>query len=210
MTVFIAWCSSWCSSLGPSHCTKKDQFAYIPAVSIDKYPMKLCYRFFPLDTQYHTRTSSEQLEVSCTFYTRIEIDLCRLPDRYVLLLQNVVKENWLLRQQIRQTIEAGQSSLQEINLKVDNLAAAFRSRATNRVGQTGRLITIPIMCSVSTIWQCVLSSEWLLHPSKSNSVPRAVKVISPAPNLKCKFYLFVESPILKIEDLQQGTRYILI
>ena len=61
-----------------------------------------------------------------------------LPDQYVLLLQNVVEENRLLRQQTSQTIEAGQSSLQEINLKVDNLAAASRARATNRVRQTGR------------------------------------------------------------------------
>ena len=74
-----------------------------------------------------------------------------LPDQYVLLLQNVVEENRLLRQQISQTIEAGQSSSQEINLKVDNLAAASRARATNRARQTGRPIRVPRMCSVSTI-----------------------------------------------------------
>ena len=72
------------------------------------------------------------------------------PDQYVLLLQIVVQENRLLRQQISQTMEAGQSSLQEINLKVDNLAVVFRSRATNCVRQTGRPIRAR-MCSVSTI-----------------------------------------------------------
>ena len=74
-----------------------------------------------------------------------------LPDQYVLLLQNVIEENRLLRQQISQTIEAGESSLQEINLNVDNLAAASHARATNCVRQTGRPIRVPRMCSVSTI-----------------------------------------------------------
>ena len=44
-----------------------------------------------------------------------------LSDQYVLLLQNVVNENRLLREQMKNTVDQTKSSLEEIKKKVDNI-----------------------------------------------------------------------------------------
>lgn len=52
-----------------------------------------------------------------------------LPDQYVLLLQNVVEENWLLRDQMANTISNNENALKSIEAKMDILS---RTNATGR------------------------------------------------------------------------------
>ena len=72
-----------------------------------------------------------------------------LSDQYVLLLQNVVNENRLLREQMKNTVDQTKSSLEEIKKKVDNIENLPPGR--NRVRQTGpaRSIRVPKLCRVS-------------------------------------------------------------
>jgi hypothetical protein len=72
-----------------------------------------------------------------------------LPDQYVLLLQNVVEENRLLRDQMANTISNNENALKSIEAKMDILS---RTNATGRrVRQTGQnKQKVPKACSVST------------------------------------------------------------
>ena len=71
-----------------------------------------------------------------------------LSDQYVLMLQNVVNENRLLREQMKNTVDQTKSSLEKIK-KVDNSENLPPGR--NRVRQTGpaRSIRVPKLCRVS-------------------------------------------------------------
>ena len=72
-----------------------------------------------------------------------------LSDQYVLLSQNVVNKNRLLREQMKNTVDQTKSSLDEIKKKVDNIENLPLGR--NRVCQTGpaRSILVPKLCRVS-------------------------------------------------------------
>ena len=67
-----------------------------------------------------------------------------LLDQYVLLLQNVVNENRLLRGEMKNTVDQTKSSLEEIKKKVHSIENLPAGR--NRVRQTGpvRSIRVPI------------------------------------------------------------------
>lgn len=83
--------------------------------------------------------------IKILYYFEMDVSL---PDQYVLLLQNVVDENKLLREQMKQTIEQGKNSLEEIKKKVDTFATSS-ALPSRRVRQTGRPIRVPRICSVS-------------------------------------------------------------
>ena len=63
-------------------------------------------------------------------------DNVSLPDQYVLLLQNVVEENRLLRQQLSSTVTSNENALKDIKMQMDILART--STSSRRVRQTGQ------------------------------------------------------------------------
>ena len=63
-------------------------------------------------------------------------DNVSLPDQYVLLLQNVVEENRLLRQQLSSTVTSNENALKDIKMQMDILART--STSFRRVRQTGQ------------------------------------------------------------------------
>ncbi|XP_028416023.1 uncharacterized protein LOC114544620 [Dendronephthya gigantea] len=69
-----------------------------------------------------------------------------LPDQYVLLLQNVVEENRLLRAQMANTISSNESALKNIETKMDILSQT--TSPGRRVRQTGQnKHKVPKACS---------------------------------------------------------------
>lgn len=78
-----------------------------------------------------------------------------LSDQYVLLLQNVVQENRLLREQLKTTVNETKSSIEDMKNKVDKMDNLSTSTA-RRVRQTGpiRAIRVPKLCRVS-ICTCI-------------------------------------------------------
>ena len=75
-------------------------------------------------------------------------DNVSLPDQYVLLLQNVVEENRLLRQQLSSTVTNNENALKDIKTQMDILART--STSSRRVRQTGQNTqNVPKACSVS-------------------------------------------------------------
>ena len=77
-------------------------------------------------------------------------DNVSLPDQYVLLLQNVVEENRLLRQQLLSTVKSNENALKDIKMQMDILART--STSSRRVRQTGQnKQNVPKACSVSNI-----------------------------------------------------------
>ena len=75
-------------------------------------------------------------------------DNVSLPDQYVLLLQNVVEENRLLRQQLSSTVTSNENALKGIKMQMDILART--STSFRRVRQTGQnMQNVPKACSVS-------------------------------------------------------------
>ena len=77
-------------------------------------------------------------------------DNVSLPDQYVLLLQNVVEENRLLRQQLLSTVKSNENALKDIKMQMDILART--STSFRRVRQTGQnKQNVPKACSVSNI-----------------------------------------------------------
>ena len=74
-------------------------------------------------------------------------DNVSLPDQYVLLLQNVVEENRLLRQQLSSTVTSNENALKDIKTQMDILART--STSSRRVRQTGQnKQNVPKACSV--------------------------------------------------------------
>ena len=72
-----------------------------------------------------------------------------LPDEYVLLLQNVVKENRLLREQMASSIASNETALKSIDDKVNIMARTSTGRRS-RVRQTGQnKQKVTKACSVS-------------------------------------------------------------
>jgi hypothetical protein len=71
-----------------------------------------------------------------------------LSDQYVLLLQNVVQENRLLREQLSNTVSSNESALNDIKTQMDILVRTNTS--SRRVRQTGQNTQkVPKACSVS-------------------------------------------------------------
>ena len=71
-----------------------------------------------------------------------------LSDQYVLLLQNVVEENRLLREQLSNNVTNNENALKDIKTQMDILART--NTGSRRVGQTGQnKQNVPKACSVS-------------------------------------------------------------
>jgi hypothetical protein len=78
-----------------------------------------------------------------------------LSDQYVLLLNDVVKENKALRDKIDQNITLEQNTMRDLANKIDNLDGKIASLGERRgqVRQTGGgRIPVPKMCSVSILY----------------------------------------------------------
>ena len=78
-----------------------------------------------------------------------------LSDQYVLLLNDVVKENKALRDKIDQNITLEQNTMRDLTNKIDNLDGKIASLGERRgqVRQTGGgRIPVPKMCSVSILY----------------------------------------------------------
>lgn len=85
-----------------------------------------------------------------------------LSDHYVLLLQNVVEENYLLREQLQKSTQETRSCIEEMKSKIDNMSAG----AGRRIRQTGpvRAIRVPKLCRVSVyIFMYILLGVYILH-----------------------------------------------
>lgn len=77
-----------------------------------------------------------------------------LSDHYVVLLQDVVNQTKLLRDEIKNNKTKENSALESISQKVDGLARTVTTLTMNggrRVRQTGGHIKVPKMCSVSIL-----------------------------------------------------------
>ena len=71
-----------------------------------------------------------------------------LSDQYVLLLQNVVEENRLLREQLSNTVTNNENALKDIKTQMDILARTNTgSRRARQTGQNKQ--NVPKACSVS-------------------------------------------------------------
>ena len=82
---------------------------------------------------------------SCNFNMTTNVSLS---DQYVLLLQNVVQENRLLREQLSNTVSSNESALNDIKTQMDILVRTNTS--SRRVRQTGQNTQkVPKACSVS-------------------------------------------------------------
>lgn len=68
-----------------------------------------------------------------------------MSDHYVLLLENVVKENKALREQVKQMADREKAVLGDLHKKIDCMQAQNSSR---RVRPTGPSIRIPKLCKV--------------------------------------------------------------
>jgi hypothetical protein len=73
-----------------------------------------------------------------------------LPDQYVLLLQKVIDENRLLREQVKSTVDTTNSSIEVIKKKVDSFDNVLAA-PSRRVRHTGpaKPIRVPKLCRVS-------------------------------------------------------------
>ena len=71
-----------------------------------------------------------------------------LSDQYVLLLQNVVEENRLLREQLSNTVTSNENALEDIKRQMGTLARTnTSSRRVRLTGQNRQ--NVPKACSVS-------------------------------------------------------------
>ena len=71
-----------------------------------------------------------------------------LSDQYVLLLQNAVEENRLLREQLSNTVTNNENALKDIKMQMDILARTNTgSRRARQTGQNKQ--NVPKACSVS-------------------------------------------------------------
>jgi tetrahydromethanopterin S-methyltransferase subunit G len=83
-----------------------------------------------------------------------------LSDQYILLLNDVVKENKALREKLDQCIATDQDSLRELKTKLDEMDNKISNFGAQRrhVRQTGGgKIPIPKMCSVCIIMPLYLT-----------------------------------------------------
>lgn len=88
-------------------------------------------------------------------------DQVNLTDRYVLLLNDLVKENRALNKEVENSTTKNEERITSLVSKIDNLHAKLNA-PSRRVRQTGGgRLRVPRLCSVSTLFNLLLYQDFL-------------------------------------------------